>query len=156
MPRDLPLGNGTMQAHVDLQHRLVDLYDPCVDGEHPRLGHQCRLGMRARGGGALGSSCTVSPSAALMSGSWRKQSPGLFHYKEIRWFHANAHTPEEHGWRPTWRRAAFVHTVRRCPDRLHAIDPCPPCGPPQYRRAESHLIRARAAAPSVRADPPGR
>jgi len=45
MPRDLPLGNGTMQVNFDLEHRLVDLYYPYVGGENHALGHQCRLGV---------------------------------------------------------------------------------------------------------------
>ncbi|HLJ61955.1 MAG TPA: glycoside hydrolase family 15 protein [bacterium] len=53
----------------------------------------------------------------------------------------------------TWSHAAFVHAVLRYLDQLHALDLCPTCGMPRYRREESHLIRARAAALGIRGDP---
>jgi glucoamylase len=45
MPRDLPLGNGTLQINFDLDHRLVDLYYPYVGGENHALGHPFRMGV---------------------------------------------------------------------------------------------------------------
>jgi glucoamylase len=41
----------------------------------------------------------------------------------------------------TWSHAEFVHAVLRYLDRLHALELCPSCGVPRFRRQESHLIR---------------
>lgn len=53
----------------------------------------------------------------------------------------------------TWSHAQFVHAVLQYLDRLHALDLCPNCGQPAYRRQESNLIRAQAASLGVRGDP---
>jgi len=45
MPRDLPLGNGTLQINFDLAHQLVDLYYPMVGGENHVLGRPFRSGI---------------------------------------------------------------------------------------------------------------
>ncbi len=49
MPRDLPLGNGSLQVNFDLAHYLVDLYYPNVGTENHALGHPFRLGVWAGG-----------------------------------------------------------------------------------------------------------
>ncbi len=53
----------------------------------------------------------------------------------------------------TWSHAQFVHATLRYLDRLHALDLCPSCGMPTYRRAESSLIRAHAGARGVQGGP---
>lgn len=53
----------------------------------------------------------------------------------------------------TWSHAQFVHAVLRYLDQLHALDLCPNCGQPRYRRQESNLIRAQAAALGIGGDP---
>ncbi len=53
----------------------------------------------------------------------------------------------------TWSHASFVHAVLRYLDRLHALGLCPTCGEPTYRRRESDLVRAQAAALGIRGDP---
>ncbi|HXX39101.1 MAG TPA: glycoside hydrolase family 15 protein [bacterium] len=163
MPRDLPIGNGTMQINFDLQHRLVDLYYPYVGGENHLVGHQCRLGLWVDGRFAwvgdegwqgtfkylpetlvtdvrlehagLGIRLTlqecvdfhinafvrritigntapgprevrvfchhdldISGTAYGDTAYYDPTSKGLFHYKGLRWFHANVLSPTGHGW----------------------------------------------------------
>jgi len=258
MPRDLPLGNGTMQVNFDLKHRLVDLYYPYVGGENHLLGHQCRFGVWVDGGGfawvgddgwqdaaryapgtlvtdvavehagvgvrlALSECVDFHVNAFVRRIAVQNLVPeereirlfchhdldisGNDHYQQvsrdigpipgnpwilctlwlaewyisraacaddlrrplegIRWAASKALPsgvlPEQihpHDGTPlsvsplTWSHAAFVHTVLRYLDRLHALDLCPTCGQPRYRREESH--QGRAAALNVRADPGGR
>jgi glucoamylase len=41
----------------------------------------------------------------------------------------------------TWSHAQFIHATLAYLDALHALDRCPQCGTPMYRRLESHLVR---------------
>jgi glucoamylase len=49
----------------------------------------------------------------------------------------------------TWSHAAFIQATVRYLDCLHALDLCPACGTPRFRRQESHLIRPYATAPGA-------
>jgi hypothetical protein len=45
MPRDLPIGNGSLLITFDAQYCLRDLYFPNVGHENNTLGHPCRVGI---------------------------------------------------------------------------------------------------------------
>jgi glucoamylase len=45
MPRDLPIGNGSLLITFDAQYCLRDLYFPNVGHENNTLGHPCRVGV---------------------------------------------------------------------------------------------------------------
>ncbi len=45
MPRDLPLGNGSMLVNFDHNYNLRDIYWPHVGEENHTLGHLCRMGV---------------------------------------------------------------------------------------------------------------
>ncbi len=49
MPRDLPIGNGTLLAAFDFDYQLRDLYFPRVGKENHALGHPWRLGVWVNG-----------------------------------------------------------------------------------------------------------
>ena len=49
MPRDLPIGNGTVQANFDEEYNLRDLYYPHVGMENQTMGHPIRFGVWADG-----------------------------------------------------------------------------------------------------------
>ncbi len=50
MPRDLPLGNGTLLVLFDARYQLRDLYYPNVGQENHTTGDPCRFGVWADGG----------------------------------------------------------------------------------------------------------
>ncbi len=52
----------------------------------------------------------------------------------------------------TWSHAQFVHATMGYLDRLHALDLCPTCGRPRFRRHESHLIQSEMPAAELAAD----
>jgi GH15 family glucan-1,4-alpha-glucosidase len=45
MPRDLPLGNGSLQINFDSAYRIVDLYYPYVGQDNHAIGHPFRMGL---------------------------------------------------------------------------------------------------------------
>ena len=45
MPRDLPIGNGSLLITFDAQYCLRDLFFPNVGHENNTLGHPCRVGV---------------------------------------------------------------------------------------------------------------
>ena len=49
MPRDLPLGNGSLLVNFDSTYTLRDIYYPYVGNENQTLGHPCRMGVWADG-----------------------------------------------------------------------------------------------------------
>ena len=49
MPRDLPLGNGTLLVNFDSTYTLRDIYYPYVGNENQTLGHRNRMGVWAEG-----------------------------------------------------------------------------------------------------------
>jgi glucoamylase len=49
MPRDLPLGNGTLLVNFDSTYTLRDVYYPNVGLENHTDGHRCRMGVWAGG-----------------------------------------------------------------------------------------------------------
>lgn len=49
MPRDIPLGNGTLLVDFDLAYNLRDIYFPHVGQEKYMSGHPCRLGLEVDG-----------------------------------------------------------------------------------------------------------
>lgn len=49
MPRDLPLGNGSMLVNFDRSYNLRDIYWPHVGEENHTLGHVCRMGVWVEG-----------------------------------------------------------------------------------------------------------
>src|SRR4030042_1732294 len=49
MPRDLPLGNGSLLVAFDHNYQIRDLYWPHVGQENHALGHPFRLGVWANG-----------------------------------------------------------------------------------------------------------
>jgi glucoamylase len=49
MPRDLPLGNGTLLVAFDARYRLRELYFPHVGLENHTMGRASRVGVRAEG-----------------------------------------------------------------------------------------------------------
>jgi len=49
MPRDLPLGNGSLLVNFDSTYTLRDIYYPYVGNENQTLGHLSRLGVWADG-----------------------------------------------------------------------------------------------------------
>jgi oligosaccharide amylase len=49
MPRDLPIGNGVIQANFDEEYNLRDLYYPHVGMENQTTGHPIRFGVWADG-----------------------------------------------------------------------------------------------------------
>ncbi|MEO8285555.1 MAG: glycoside hydrolase family 15 protein [Chloroflexota bacterium] len=49
MPRDLPIGNGTLLVNFDSTYTLRDFYYPYVGNENQTLGHRCRMGVWADG-----------------------------------------------------------------------------------------------------------
>ncbi len=49
MPRDLPIGNGTVQANFDEEYNLRDVYFPHVGMENQTAGHPIRFGVWADG-----------------------------------------------------------------------------------------------------------
>jgi GH15 family glucan-1,4-alpha-glucosidase len=49
MPRDLPLGNGSLLVNFDSTYTLRDVYYPYVGNENQTLGHPCRMGVWADG-----------------------------------------------------------------------------------------------------------
>lgn len=97
MPRDLPLGNGTLQVNFDLAHRLVDLYYPYVGGENHALGHPFRVGVWAGGRfawvGDQGWHGTRRYLAETLVTDVRLEHPGLgvrLGFQECVDFHVNA------------------------------------------------------------------
>ena len=49
MPRDLVVGNGSLQVMFDVQYRLRDVYFPNLGKENHTVGHPCRFGVFADG-----------------------------------------------------------------------------------------------------------
>jgi GH15 family glucan-1,4-alpha-glucosidase len=49
MPRDLVIGNGSLQVMFDAQYRLRDVYFPNLGKENHTVGHPCRFGVHADG-----------------------------------------------------------------------------------------------------------
>ncbi|MBN1642782.1 MAG: glycoside hydrolase family 15 protein [Anaerolineae bacterium] len=49
MPRDIPLGNGSLLVNFDQQYHLRDLYWPYVGQENHTHGHACRMGVWVNG-----------------------------------------------------------------------------------------------------------
>ena len=49
MPRDLPLGNGSLLVAFDQSYQIRDLYWPHVGQENHALGHPFRTGVWADG-----------------------------------------------------------------------------------------------------------
>lgn len=49
MPRDLPLGNGSLLVNFDAQYQIRDLYWPHVGQENHTLGHPFRMGVWVEG-----------------------------------------------------------------------------------------------------------
>jgi GH15 family glucan-1,4-alpha-glucosidase len=49
MPRDLPLGNGSLLVNFDRAYTLRDIYYPYVGSENQTNGHPCRVGVWADG-----------------------------------------------------------------------------------------------------------
>jgi len=45
MPRDLPLGNSSLQINFDSAYHLVDLYYPYVGQNNQAMGHPFRVGI---------------------------------------------------------------------------------------------------------------
>src|SRR3970040_48114 len=45
MPRDIPIGNGTLLAAFDFDYRIRDFYYPRVGKENHALGHPWRFGV---------------------------------------------------------------------------------------------------------------
>jgi len=45
MPRELPLGNGSLQINFDGAYRIIDLYYPYVGQDNHAMGHPCRVGL---------------------------------------------------------------------------------------------------------------
>src|SRR2546428_11025511 len=61
MPRDLPLGNGSMLVNFDASYTLGDVYFPRVGQENHTTGQPCRFGVWADGAFAW-----------LSDGSWHR------------------------------------------------------------------------------------
>ena len=49
MPRDLPIGNGSLLVNFDQTYQIRDLYWPHVGQENHTLGHTFRVGVWAEG-----------------------------------------------------------------------------------------------------------
>jgi hypothetical protein len=49
MPRDLPVGNGTVLVNFDHNYGLRDIYYPHVGEDNQTLGHICRFGVYVDG-----------------------------------------------------------------------------------------------------------
>src|SRR5262245_53777012 len=49
MPRDVPIGNGSLLVTFDLDYNLRDLYFPRVGQENHTAGHACRFGVWVEG-----------------------------------------------------------------------------------------------------------
>ena len=49
MPRDLVIGNGSLQVMFDAAYRLRDVYFPNLGKENHTVGHPCRFGVFADG-----------------------------------------------------------------------------------------------------------
>jgi GH15 family glucan-1,4-alpha-glucosidase len=49
MPRDLPLGNGSLQVNFDSAYRIVDLYYPYVGQDNHAMGYPSRVGIWVEG-----------------------------------------------------------------------------------------------------------
>ncbi|HEX6777021.1 MAG TPA: glycoside hydrolase family 15 protein [Ktedonobacterales bacterium] len=49
MPRDLPLGNGSMLVNFDRNYNLRDIYWPHIGEENHTLGHVCHMGVWVEG-----------------------------------------------------------------------------------------------------------
>ena len=49
MPRDLPIGNGSLLVNFDSAYSLRDLYFPNVGRDNNTVGHPCRVGIWANG-----------------------------------------------------------------------------------------------------------
>ncbi|MBI3781644.1 MAG: glycoside hydrolase family 15 protein, partial [candidate division NC10 bacterium] len=45
MPRDLPIGNGSLLVNFDGAYALRDLYFPRVGRDNNTVGHPCRVGL---------------------------------------------------------------------------------------------------------------
>ena len=45
MPRDLVVGNGSLQVMFDADYRLRDVYFPNLGKENHTVGHPCRFGV---------------------------------------------------------------------------------------------------------------
>src|SRR5205807_8385523 len=45
MPRDIPIGNGSLLVTFDLAYNLRDVYFPRVGQENHTAGHACRFGV---------------------------------------------------------------------------------------------------------------
>lgn len=45
MPRDIPVGNGSMLVTFDREYQIRDLYYPYVGKENHTIGHPCRMGV---------------------------------------------------------------------------------------------------------------
>src|SRR6185295_795730 len=49
MPRDIPVGNGTLLVTFDKDYRIRDVYYPNIGKENHTQGHACRFGFMADG-----------------------------------------------------------------------------------------------------------
>ena len=45
MPRDIPVGNGSMLVTFDSGYQIRDIYYPYVGSENHTIGHPCRMGI---------------------------------------------------------------------------------------------------------------
>ncbi|WP_169703743.1 hypothetical protein [Candidatus Kuenenia stuttgartiensis] len=45
MPRDIPVGNGSMLVTFDSEYQIRDIYYPYVGSENHTIGHPCRMGI---------------------------------------------------------------------------------------------------------------
>ncbi len=66
MPRDIPVGNGSMLVTFDREYQIRDVYFPYVGKENQTIGHPCRMGVWADG------------QFSWMGGEWQK----TLRYKE--------------------------------------------------------------------------
>ncbi|MCC7210230.1 MAG: glycoside hydrolase family 15 protein [Candidatus Brocadia sp.] len=66
MPRDIPVGNGSLLVTFDREYQIRDLYYPYVGKENHTIGHPCRMGV------------WVDGQFSWLGGEWRK----TLRYKE--------------------------------------------------------------------------
>ena len=60
MPRDIPVGNGSMLVTFDREYQIRDIYYPYVGKENHTIGHPCRMGV------------WVDGQFSWMGGEWQK------------------------------------------------------------------------------------
>jgi GH15 family glucan-1,4-alpha-glucosidase len=60
MPRDIPVGNGSMLVTFDREYQIRDIYYPYVGKENHTIGHPCRMGI------------WVDGEFSWMGGEWQK------------------------------------------------------------------------------------